>query len=139
MSGIVASLGSDPPWNWSHLPPSELEEAWRELALWVEDLRREYRAWITLPDCWPLHEPLRSELVYFMHWQQRIVHLGDDPEEGVRWHVELRRSAESWGRLASCDHSAGSRWAAVGGEEQRRAALARNLRQAMGEWRARPR
>jgi hypothetical protein len=128
-----------PPWDWSDLAPSEVEEAWRELAIWVEQLRRDYRAWVTLPECWPLHEALRSELLYFMYWQKRVVHVGDDPEEGVRWHGELRRAAESWAKLATCDHTdATMPWPGVG-EDQRRAVLARHLRQAVTDWQSRSR
>jgi hypothetical protein len=133
LSDMLEALGI-PPWNWTELAPSELEEAWRELALWVEEVRREYRAWVTLPDCWPLHEPLRSELLYFMYWQRRIVQVGDDPEEGVRWHGELRRAAEYWARLATCDHGADGPWLTVASEPQRRAALSSSLQQAIAEW-----
>jgi hypothetical protein len=92
-----------PACDWSGLSPLELEEAWHELAAWVERLRHAYQPWVQLPDCWPLHEPLRSELLYFMSWQKRAL-TGEDPEDGVRWHSEIRRSAESWARLAFCDH-----------------------------------
>lgn len=139
---MTASLSlelSGPPWDWSLLTAPELEEAWRELAIWVEQLRREYRLWVTLPECWPLHEPLRSELLYFMYWQKRLIHVGDDPEEGVRWHGELRRAAEAWGRLATCDHTESSNPWPAAGEEQRRAVLARNLRLAIDAWQGRTR
>jgi hypothetical protein len=124
------------PWDWSRLTAPEVDEAWRELAIWVEFLRGEYRPWVRLPDCWPLHEALRSELLLFMHWQQRIVHLGQDPEEGVRWHSELRRAAEAWACLATCVHGARERGPAAA-EERRRLVLAANLGQAVRSWQAR--
>ncbi|MBO0688223.1 MAG: hypothetical protein J2P40_01430 [Candidatus Dormibacteraeota bacterium] len=124
-----------PPWNWERLPASDLEASWRELTLWVEWLRREYRTWVTLPDCWPLHEALRSELCLFMWWHRRAVELSDDPEDGVRWHGDLRQAAEAWSRLATCDHDAQSR--RPPDEDHRRAQLSGYLREAMDGWRRR--
>jgi hypothetical protein len=126
-----------PPWDWERLPASDLEGSWRELTLWVEWLRREYRGWVTLPDCWPLHEALRSELCFFMWWHRRAIGLADDPEDGVRWHAELRQAAEAWGRLATCDHEAQDRWHPHN-EEQRQAVLAGFVRQAIDRWQRRP-
>ncbi|MBO0689472.1 MAG: hypothetical protein J2P40_07870 [Candidatus Dormibacteraeota bacterium] len=130
--------GRPPPWNWERLQASDLETSWRELTLWVEWLRREYRTWVTLPDCWPLHEALRSELCLFMWWHRRAVELSDDPEDGVRWHGELRQAAEAWSRLATCDHESGSRRRPPD-EDRRRAQLSGYLREAMEDWRRRAR
>ncbi|HYZ01670.1 MAG TPA: hypothetical protein VFA92_09260 [Candidatus Binatia bacterium] len=127
-----------PPWNWERLPQTDLEASWRELTLWVEWLRREYRTWVTLPDCWPLHEALRSELCFFMWWHRRAVELSDDPEDGIRWHGDLRQAAEAWSRLATCDHEAQTDRRPAD-EDRRRAQLSGYLRDAMDSWRHRTR
>lgn len=127
-----------PPWHWERLPQTDLEASWRELTLWVEWLRREYRTWVTLPDCWPLHEALRSELCFFMWWHRRAVELSDDPEDGIRWHGDLRQAAEAWSRLATCDHDAQTDRRPAD-EDRRRAQLSGYLREAMDGWRHRTR
>ncbi|MGH7911003.1 MAG: hypothetical protein ACREQM_17530 [Candidatus Dormibacteraceae bacterium] len=123
-----------PPWDWSVAPPAELRESWHDLAVWVEWLRRSYAGWVTLPDCWPRHEPLRSELCAFMWWHRRAQRAADDPEDLIRWHGELRRSAESWARLAACVHD-GADPRLRQDEAARRQRLADHLRRAMADWR----
>lgn len=123
-----------PPWDWSGASAGELQENWHDLAVWVEWVRRSYTGWVSLPDCWARHEPLRSELCAFMWWHRRAQRASDDPEDLIRWHGELRRSAESWTRLAACDHGT------VDGrlqqdEQARRRRLAGHLRRAMADWR----
>lgn len=112
----------------------ELQENWRDLAMWVEWLRRGYGGWVSLPDCWSRHEPLRSELCAFMWWHRRAQRASDDPEDLIRWHGELRRAAETWARLATCDH--GRPDGRLQQDEQaRRQRLAAHLRRAMADWR----
>ncbi len=123
-----------PPWDWAGASAQELQENWHDLAVWVEWLRRSYTGWVTLPECWARHEPLRSELCAFMWWHRRAQRASDDPEDLIRWHGELRRSAETWTRLATCDHGT------VDGrlqqdEQARRQRLATHLRRAMADWR----
>jgi hypothetical protein len=126
-----SELLPSPPWNWSGLSGEDLRAAWESLAGWVEALRDDYRDWVALPDCWPLHEPLRSELLFFKCWQERVLRLSDDPEDGIRWHSELRRAAEAWSRLALCDHAGQNLvpgWSSSGPDP---AALAGNLQLAI--------
>lgn len=62
-----------------------------------------YEPWVRLPSCWPRHVGLRSELVFFQAWHERILE-GDDPYEGVNWHTALRSAAMAWQELAGCRH-----------------------------------
>ncbi|MBO0701353.1 MAG: hypothetical protein J2P38_00350, partial [Candidatus Dormibacteraeota bacterium] len=119
-----------PPWDWSTASAGELQENWRDLAVWVEWLRRGFSDWVVLPDCWARHEPLRSELCAFMWWHRRAQRASDDPEDLIRWHGELRRSAEFWTRLATCDHGAPD-GRLQQDEQARRQRLAGHLRRAM--------
>ncbi len=123
-----------PPWDWSDASAEELLEIWHDLAVWVEWLRRSYTGWVMLPDCWARHEPLRSELCALMWWHRRAQRVSDDPEDLIRWHGELRRSAEAWARLATCDHGAPD-GRLQQDEQARRQRLAAHLRRAMADWR----
>ena len=121
-----------PPWDWRDLDQASLQAAWHDLAVWVEWLRRSYREWVSLPDCWPEHESLRSELCAFRWWHHRAQHTDGDPEDLIRWHGELRHAAEAWGRLATCEHGAPDA-APVGTDEAaRRQRVSHHLRTAMG-------
>ncbi|MFZ0215631.1 MAG: hypothetical protein WAM30_06765 [Candidatus Dormiibacterota bacterium] len=138
--GPVAEAGSGeasgpPPWDWGELDAAEFQEAWRDLAIWVEWLRRSYGEWVTLPDCWPEHESLRSELCAFRWWHKRALHLEGDPEDLIRWHGEIRRAAESWARLATCEHAAPSTARFGTDEGARRQRFTQHLRTAMANWR----
>jgi hypothetical protein len=89
--------------SWEGLSESEQVARWEDLAEWVEWLRRTYLNWVELPDCWLSHESLRTELRAFRYWHLEAA-ARDEPEESVRWHQALRRSAESWRSLADCRH-----------------------------------
>jgi hypothetical protein len=93
-----------PPWDWASLEPRQRALELERLGDWVRALRDDYRAWVNLPDCWPLHEPLRSELAFFWYWQREILGVRNRAAEGVHWHEELRRSADAWRRLSTCRH-----------------------------------
>jgi hypothetical protein len=44
-----------------------------------------------------------DELNLFWTWDL-LLRTAQHPDEGIRWHNELRHSAETWRRLANCDH-----------------------------------
>lgn len=93
-----------PPWAWGHLAAEERSERWKALALWVGWLEESHSPWIALPPCWALHEGLREELKVFWYWHQWSVGRAANPVDAVRWHQELRRSAEAWRQLSTCAH-----------------------------------
>ena len=93
-----------PPWVWSGLPQSALRQRWDDLVVWVEWLEEAYAPWVMLPACWPAHEGLRNELVLFWYWHDWLVHEESDPVAALRWHTDLRRAADAWRELATCDH-----------------------------------
>ena len=93
-----------PPWVWDDLTPEVRAESWRRLAEWVEWLEEAYGTWVVLPPCWPVHEGLRTELTMFWYWHRWVSTAAVNPIDGVRWHNELRRSAQAWRELATCQH-----------------------------------
>jgi len=101
MSDVPAE---DPPWVWDRLPEAQRNESWRELVEWVDWLTDAYAPWIVLPDCWPAHEGLRTELTMFWLWHEWLMTAAVNPIDGVRWHQDLRHSAQAWRELANCRH-----------------------------------
>lgn len=93
-----------PPWVWADLDSDKLERSWRDLATWVDWLEDAYAPWVLLPACWPDHEGLRTELRMFWYWHRWVQRKAVNPIDGVRWHQELRRSAQAWRDLANCRH-----------------------------------
>ncbi len=93
-----------PPWVWDDLTDEVRAESWRKLAEWVEWLEEAYATWVTLPPCWPVHEGLRTELAMFWYWHRWVSTAAVNPIDGVRWHNEMRRSAQAWRELAACQH-----------------------------------
>jgi hypothetical protein len=93
-----------PGWVWDEVPDEERAVLFAQVAGWVEWLETAYEPWVALPACWPLHEALRVELTMFWLWHRRIMSTETEASEGVRWHHELRRSADAWRALATCTH-----------------------------------
>lgn len=93
-----------PPWVWDHVSEEPRAELWRRLAEWVEWLEGAYAPWVTLPPCWPAHEGLVVELRMFRQWHRWLMSQATQPADGVRWHQDLRRSAQAWQVLAGCRH-----------------------------------
>lgn len=90
-------------WNWARLSRQERTARWEVLAAWVAWLQETYEAWVTLPECWPRHEALRSELEFFRAWHAEIMER-NEPREGTDWHATLRAAAAAWTELADCTH-----------------------------------
>ena len=101
---MTANRRERPPWIWDGLPEDIQAESWRRLAAWVEWLEEAYAPWVVLPACWPAHEGLLTELRMYWVWHRWLTTAAVNPADGVRWHHELRRSAQAWGELASCRH-----------------------------------
>lgn len=93
-----------PPWAWDDLPEQAYRERWHSLVSWVQWLEEAYAPWVVLPPCWPAHEGLRTELALFWYWHGWLMSEATDPVAGVRWHADLRRAADAWRDLATCDH-----------------------------------
>lgn len=93
-----------PPWVWDGLPRDTYRERWTGLVAWVDWLEEAYAPWVVLPNCWPAHEGLRAELVLFWYWHGWLISEATDPVAGIRWHGDLRRAAEAWRELSTCDH-----------------------------------
>ncbi|WP_051110538.1 hypothetical protein [Longispora albida] len=93
-----------PPWDWTGLPPDQLAENWAELAAWAGWLQEAYAPWVVLPDCWPAHEGLRTELRIFWYWHLFAVSASWEPSEALGWHNDLRSAAVAWRELAACRH-----------------------------------
>lgn len=93
-----------PPWVWDRLSDELHAETWRRFADWVAWLEEAYPPWVVLPDCWPAHEGLRTELVFFWYWHRWLMTSSANPADGVRWHAELHRAAPAWRELATCAH-----------------------------------
>lgn len=94
---------SNHEWDWSRLEPAARGERWLGLAKWVGWLVENYDPWIKLPDCWPRHESLRSELEFFRVWHREILESGS-PYDGTSWHSSLRSAALAWAELSTCKH-----------------------------------
>lgn len=90
-------------WDWQKLGRQERAIRWELLAAWVAWLQETYEEWVKLPDCWPRHEALRSELDFFRAWHAGLIESGT-PSEGISWHSALRSAAPAWGALSSCTH-----------------------------------
>lgn len=95
---------STPPWVWTDLTPDRLARNWQELAAWVAWLEDAYAPWVLLPACWPDHEGLRTELTMYWYWHRWVQRKAANPIDGVRFHQELRRSAQAWRELSNCRH-----------------------------------
>ncbi|ADJ50408.1 hypothetical protein AMES_8582 [Amycolatopsis mediterranei S699] len=93
-----------PPWIWDALEDDVRARSWQELADWVDWLGEAYSPWVHLPPCWPAHEGLKTELSMFWYWHRWLSTAAVNPIDGVRWHNELRRSAQAWRELATCQH-----------------------------------
>lgn len=93
-----------PPWVWDNLPPEVHQRRWQNLVAWVQWLEEAYAPWVILPPCWPAHEGLLAELILFWCWHDWLMHEETDPVAGLRWHAELRRAADAWRQLSTCDH-----------------------------------
>lgn len=91
------------PLDWHRLSPVARRERWLSLAAWVEWLVDAYDPWIKLPDCWPRHESLRSELASFQAWHDEILRSGTG-YDGTYWHAQLRTAASAWEELEHCRH-----------------------------------
>jgi len=94
---------SDSQWDWRRLPAAAQRARWAELAAWVEWLQDNYQSWVRLPPCWPRHEALRSELVFFKAWREDVL-LAGSGYDGVNWHSQLRAAAVEWEPLVDCRH-----------------------------------
>ncbi|MDQ6772131.1 MAG: hypothetical protein M3024_03955 [Candidatus Dormibacteraeota bacterium] len=93
-----------PPWDWRAFGADQIEAEMEELAEWVDRLQQRYRM-VKLPPCWPCHDGLRFELIFFWYWEEQIVEAAVSAEEGVRWHDQLRRAAPAWAETyLGCDH-----------------------------------
>lgn len=109
MTGASDGNGAGPvadglaPWSWDDYEPGEVAVEFARLVEWVEALRLRYKSTVRLPACWPRHPELVDELKLFWVWDL-MLRAARHPEEAIRWHGELRRSAEAWRRLANCDH-----------------------------------
>jgi hypothetical protein len=95
-----------PPWAWERVSAEQRRLRWQDLMQWVEWLRRTHEDMVRLPDCWPHHLHLRSELAMFRYWHMRAFEMMRDPSEGTRWYQSLAVSAERWRELATCEHEA---------------------------------
>lgn len=93
-----------PPWDWSALGPNERAQQWRDLARWVEWLQTAYDQWLNVPACWSQHEGLSLELRVFYYWHQLVTRRSANPVDAIRWHQDLRRSAQAWSALSTCAH-----------------------------------
>lgn len=93
-----------PPWVWDDLPEAEYRDRWSRLVGWVQWLEEAYEPWLVLPACWPAHEGLRTELILLWYWHGWLTTEESDPVAGLRWHAELRRAADVWRQLSTCDH-----------------------------------
>ena len=93
-----------PPWVWTDKPADNLARTWKDFAAWVEWLENAYAPWVLLPACWPAHEGLQAELRMFWYWHRWIQRKAANPIDGVRFHQELRRSAQAWRELSGCRH-----------------------------------
>jgi hypothetical protein len=94
---------SEHRWDWSRLDPAARRQRWDSLVQWVSWLVENYDPWVKLPECWPRHEALRSELAFFQEWHREVVESGD-PYDGTSWHSSLRSAAEAWTLLSTCRH-----------------------------------
>lgn len=121
-----------PRWNWTDLSSEEYRERLEDLAGWVAWLVDSYGEWVELPPCWPVHEALRAELSFFCYWNRRIMRLGRDPSEGLRWHLNLRAAAVQWRSLSACRHEPEAS-AARRRRDQRRAAVLAHAAMAQSE------
>jgi hypothetical protein len=101
---MTADRPEPPPWVWEHLSDELHDQSLRRLTAWVAWLEEAYAPWVTLPDCWPAHEGLRTELIMFWYWHRYLMTRAVNPTEGVRWHADLRRAAYDWRELAGCTH-----------------------------------
>jgi hypothetical protein len=90
-------------WDWSQLPVQDRSARWMTLVKWVRWLQEIYEPWVKLPECWPRHEALRSELEFFRAWREDIMKSGT-PSDGTYWHSSLRNAAAAWEQLANCTH-----------------------------------
>lgn len=90
-------------WTWEHLSPAQQRDVWGRFVGWVERLRLTYMTVVRLPPCWARHDELVNELRLFWYWDMTL-QAGGRPDEAIRWHNELRHSAEAWRKLANCDH-----------------------------------
>lgn len=95
--------GPEYQWDWSRLDPVSRRKRWASLVEWVGWLLENYDPWVKLPECWPRHESLRSELAFFQDWHREVIETGT-PYDGVSWHSSLRIAADAWSRLSNCKH-----------------------------------
>lgn len=94
---------ADSKWDWQKLGRQERAVRWEMLSTWVAWLQETYEEWVKLPECWPRHEALRSELEFFRAWHADLVDSGT-PSEGIDWHSSLRAATPAWATLAACTH-----------------------------------
>ena len=93
-----------PPWNWTVRDREQKAKLWEQLSDWVSWLEQAYDTWVRLPPCWALHEGLSTELRIFWYWHKLVMNGQSDPALAVRWHRELRTSAQAWFSLTNCAH-----------------------------------
>ena len=94
---------TSPQFDWKALSPMKREELLHALAAWVDWLQQTYETWVKLPPCWPEHEALRAELMFFKVMHEEAMH-SQGGYEGVNWHAMMRNAAQQWEQLASCKH-----------------------------------
>jgi hypothetical protein len=100
----MSEAAEKPLWDWRGASPENLRDRWDDLAMWVEWARHTYRDFLKLPDCWPGHVALRTELYLFrVAWVDAFLQSAD-PFDGIRWLREFQRSAEGWRQMANCKH-----------------------------------